>query len=42
MMYGFALQGKFDKETDHSKNSEKEKEWETYIAQQLIKYERWK
>ncbi len=37
-----ALQGKFDKETDHSKNSEKEKEWETYIAQQLIKYERWK
>ena len=37
-----AFQKKFDKETDHSKISEKEKEWEICIAQQLKEYERWK
>ena len=36
------MQKKFDKESNHSKIPEKELEWENYIAQQLIKYERWK
>ena len=37
-----AMQHKFDSESNHSKNKEKELEWETYVAQQLIAYERWK
>mgnify|MGYP001579474128 CR=1 FL=1 len=36
------MQKKFDKESDHSKNKEKEIEWEAYVAQQLVVYERWK
>ena len=35
-----AMQHKFDSESNHSKNKEKELEWETYLAQQLIAYER--
>ncbi len=37
-----AMQRKFDSESDHSKNKEKELEWEAYVAQQLVAYERWK
>ena len=37
-----AIQRKFDSEADHSKNKKKELEWETYVAQQLVAYERWK
>jgi|TARA_B110000908_G_scaffold111516_1_gene130830 hypothetical protein len=37
-----AMQRKFDSEADHSKNKKKELEWETYVAQQLVAYERWK
>ena len=37
-----AMQRKFDNESDHSKNNEKELEWEAYVAQQLVAYERWK
>ena len=37
-----AMQKKFDSESNHSKNKEKELEWEAYVAQQLITYERWK
>ncbi len=36
------MQRKFDSESDHSKNKEKELDWETYVAQQLVAYERWK
>jgi len=36
------MQHKFDSESNHSKNKEKGLEWETYVAQQLIAYERWK
>jgi hypothetical protein len=36
------MQRKFDIESDHSKNKEKELDWETYVAQQLVAYERWK
>jgi len=37
-----AMQQKFDEETNHSKKPSEEKEWESYIAQQLKEYERWK
>ncbi len=37
-----AMQEKFDKETDHSRNKEKEKLWEDYVATQLQAYEQWK
>lgn len=37
-----AMQRRFDKETDHSRNEEKEWAWETQIAQQLADYGRWK
>ncbi|WP_347374864.1 DUF922 domain-containing protein [Aequorivita sp. Q41] len=36
-----AMQTKFDAETDHSRNEEKEIEWEKYIAKQLADYESW-
>ncbi len=36
------MQRLFDKESDHSKNKEKELEWETFIKQQLQDYDRWK
>jgi len=36
------MQHNFDEESEHSKIPEKELEWENYVAQQLIKYERWK
>jgi len=36
------FQKKFDKETDHSKINDKELEWEEFVANQLMKYERWK
>jgi len=36
------MQRKFDSEADHSKNKEKELEWEAYVAQQLKAYESWK
>lgn len=35
------MQREFDDESDHSKNKEKELEWETYVAQQLEAYEHW-
>ncbi len=37
-----AMQKKFDAETDHSQNLEKEKAWEMRIAQKLKEYEPWK
>lgn len=37
-----AMQKKFDAETDHSRNIEKELHWEKRIAKQLAKYESWK
>lgn len=36
------MQDKFDSESDHSKNKEMEYRWETFVAQQLIAYERFK
>jgi len=36
------MQSKFDKETDHSKNKAYEKQWETYVANQLKEYDAWK
>ncbi len=37
-----AMQHLFDKESDHSKIKTKELEWEAFIKQQLIDYDRWK
>lgn len=37
-----AMQRKFDSESDHSKNKEKELEWEAYVSQQLEVFEYWK
>lgn len=37
-----AMQIRFDKETDHSRNVEKEIAWEKQIAKQLSNYESWK
>ena len=37
-----AMQTKFDAETDHSRNVEKEMQWENFIAQQLAIYDAWK
>lgn len=37
-----AMQTKFDAETDHSRNEEKETFWQKYIAQQLAEHESWK
>lgn len=37
-----AMQKKFDLETDHSQNIEKEILWEKRIAKQLAQYESWK
>lgn len=37
-----AMQVKFDAETDHSRNVEKEVVWENHIAKQLENYESWK
>lgn len=36
------MQTKFDAETDHSRNFEKEAFWQNYIAQQLAIYAAWK
>lgn len=36
-----AMQAKFDVETDHSRNEEKEILWEKYIAEKLTEYESW-
>jgi uncharacterized protein DUF922 len=37
-----AMQTKFDAESDHSRNQEKEAFWQQYISQQLSEYESWK
>ena len=37
-----AMQTDFDAKTDHSRNEEKEIQWEKHIAQQLTEYESWK
>lgn len=37
-----AMQTKFDAETDHSRNEEKEAFWQKHIAHQLAEYESWK
>ncbi|MDN3724977.1 DUF922 domain-containing protein [Aequorivita sp. SDUM287046] len=37
-----AMQNKFDTESDHSRNIEKEASWQKFIAQQLAYYESWK
>jgi len=37
-----AMQQKFDSETNHSRNVEKEIMWEKRIAKQLAEYEHWK
>lgn len=37
-----AMQTKFDAETDHSRNEEKEVFWQEYIANQLAQYNAWK
>lgn len=36
------MQNLFDSETEHSKNKEKEQQWELYVAQQLEAYEQFK
>lgn len=36
------MQKKFDTETDHSRNINKQLFWENYIAKELRKYESWK
>ena len=36
------MQDRFDLETEHSKNSKKEYQWEAFIAKKLKEYERWK
>ena len=37
-----AMQTKFDAESDHSRNTEKETFWQKFIAKQLAEYEPWK
>jgi hypothetical protein len=37
-----AMQTKFDAESDHSRNTEKEAFWQKFIAKQLAEYEPWK
>ncbi len=37
-----AMQTKFDVESDHSRNEEKEAFWQKYIANQLAQYHAWK
>ncbi len=37
-----AMQTRFDAESDHSRNLEKEAYWQKYIAQKLAEYEPWK
>lgn len=37
-----AMQQKFDAETKHSLNVEKQQVWERFIAKELAKYDRWK
>ncbi len=37
-----AMQTKFDAETDHSRNEEKEIFWQKYITNQLAEYDAWK
>ncbi len=37
-----AMQTKFDAESDHSRNLEKEAYWQKFIAQKLAEYEPWK
>ena len=37
-----AMQTKFDAETDHTRNDEKEAFWQKYIANQLAAYNAWK
>ena len=37
-----AMQAKFDAETDHSRDIQKEKYWQKYVSNQLEDYERWK
>lgn len=36
------MQAKFDAETDHSRNVEKEVFWEKYVKEQLSEYEDWR
>ena len=36
-----AMQIRFDTETDHSQNREKEKYWESFIKNNLLKLQRW-
>ncbi len=37
-----AMQTKFDAETDHSRNEEKELQWQKFIVKKLAEYESWK
>lgn len=37
-----AMQTKFDAESDHSRDEEKENFWQKYIANQLVEYNAWK
>ncbi len=36
------MQKQFDKETNHSRNFDKESQWQEFIAEELIKLEKWK
>jgi len=36
------MQKAYDRETNHSKNVEKEKQWQQKIAGELSKFKRWK
>ena len=36
------MQDRFDKETNHSQNKEKEAEWQTFINNELKRLEKWK
>ncbi|MEX0996637.1 MAG: hypothetical protein WDZ45_06290 [Flavobacteriaceae bacterium] len=36
------MQKQFDKETDHSRNFDKERQWQDFIAEELKRLEKWK
>lgn len=36
------MQNRYDKETNHSRNVEKETHWQKFIATELLQYARWK
>ena len=37
-----AMQHRFDKESDHSKNREGELKWEAFVQEEIVVYEPWR